>query len=84
MNDFTGGNVWVKSFYSDCAPELEKAAAQAGWPYTSATPGKPATNGIADIKLNSLLMEREQLCYKQAYPKGGGLVLVDIFVSHGT
>jgi hypothetical protein len=22
MNVFTGGNVWVKSFYSDCAPEF--------------------------------------------------------------
>jgi len=24
MNDFTGRNVWVKSFYSECAPELER------------------------------------------------------------
>jgi hypothetical protein len=35
-------------FYSDNAPELGSAAEQLGWLHSTSTPGRPATNGVAE------------------------------------
>ena len=53
MQEFQGKDI-VTLFYSDCAPELTKAAKALGWPRDEATPGQPATNGIAENKVKKV------------------------------
>ena len=45
---FFAGTDEIKSFYSDNAHELEKAAKELGWMRASSTPGVPQTNGLAE------------------------------------
>ena len=47
MQQFAGQNE-IKSFYADNAPELTNAAKSLSWPMPTATPGIPATNGLAE------------------------------------
>ena len=55
LNDFTGGNVKVKLFHSDGAPEIQAAIEWLGWPFDPATPGRPSTNGVAEGKVKRVL-----------------------------
>ena len=55
LNDFTGGNIWAKSFHADGAPEIKSAVEWLGWPFDPATPGRPSTNGIAEGKVKRVL-----------------------------
>ena len=48
LQHFSGPTVAVKQFYSDNAAELIRAAKDLGWPHDTSTPGRPATNGVAE------------------------------------
>jgi len=52
---FEGGKRCAQLFYSDNAPELCAAADTMGWPHERATPGRPATNGVAERTVRSVL-----------------------------
>ena len=44
---FSGGTQ-VQRFYTDNSAELAKAAKDLAWPHDTSTPGRPATNGVAE------------------------------------
>ena len=50
-----GADEKVKSFYTDAAPELIKAAKKLGWRHPTALPGRPQTNGIAERAVKQVL-----------------------------
>jgi hypothetical protein len=45
----------IQSFYTDAAPELEKAASTLGWEHPTAVPGRPKTNGVAERAVRAVL-----------------------------
>ena len=55
LSHFEGGKSVVEKFYSDNAPELISAAEHMGWTHETATPGRPATNGVAERAVRSVL-----------------------------
>ena len=48
-----GGN--VHSIHTDDAPELIKAIRDLGWQHSTATPGRPQTNGVAERAVKSVI-----------------------------
>ena len=55
LGDFVGPKFSVANFYSDNSPELIRAARQLNWVHGTATPGRPATNGVAERAVRSVL-----------------------------
>ena len=55
LEDFAGPKAVVRSFYSDNSPELIRAAKDLAWIHGTATPGRPATNGVAERAVRSVL-----------------------------
>ena len=55
LGDFVGPKVNVANFYSDNSPELIRAAKDLSWVHGTATPGRPATNGVAERAVRSVL-----------------------------
>ena len=55
LGDFVGPIVEVANFYSDNSPELIRAARDLSWVHGTATPGRPATNGVAERAVRSVL-----------------------------
>jgi hypothetical protein len=55
LGDFVGPTVEAANFYSDNSPELIRAARDLSWVHGTATPGRPATNGVAERAVRSVL-----------------------------
>ena len=55
LKDFAGADAKVKSFYSDGSKELIKAAKHLEWLHDEATPGRPQSNGSAEITVRAVL-----------------------------
>lgn len=52
---FQGSKDEIKSFYSDDSRELKKAAVNRGWLQDDSTPGRPDTNGDAEVSVRRIL-----------------------------
>ena len=52
---FTGPDARVKTFHSDNAWELVAAARELGWIHSTATPGHPQSNGVAERFVRTVL-----------------------------
>jgi len=52
---FQGAKDEIKSFYSDDSRELKKAAVNRGWLQDDSTPGRPDTNGDAEVSVRRIL-----------------------------
>ena len=51
---FAGANDKVTNFYCDNAPELKAAARTCSWRISTATPGQPQTNGVAERSVRTV------------------------------
>jgi hypothetical protein len=65
---FIGSRESVKLFHSDNSPELIKAAKDMGWPHSTATPGRPETNGVAERAVRAVLEASRSILFHAGLP----------------
>lgn len=58
----------IVGFYSDKAPELEKAAIELGWKYDHSTPAAPQNNGVAENKVKDVINGGRRLLLQAGLP----------------
>ena len=71
LDHFEGGRrvVHIDMFYSDSAPGLNSVAKALGWTHEVALPGRPATNGVAERAVRSVLEAARSALRHAGFPE---------------
>jgi hypothetical protein len=72
LGDFVGPKINAASFYADNSPELIRAGRDLSWVHGAATPGRPATNAVAERAVRSVLENTRTVPERPGYLPSSG------------